>query len=151
MMNMQKKRRELRRNRQRGLTLVEMMVVLVILGLLTTIVVINVLPAADQADIQKARADISSLEVALDQYRLDMKTYPTTAQGLQALVTVPDGVNRAASYRPGGYIRKLPLDPWGNPYVYQTPGKNGQIDIYSFGADGREGGEGNDADIGNWQ
>nr|WP_306253956.1 type II secretion system major pseudopilin GspG [Parvularcula sp. IMCC14364] len=151
MMNMQKKRRELRRNRQRGLTLVEMMVVLVILGLLTTIVVINVLPAADQADIQKARADISSLEVALDQYRLDMKTYPTTAQGLQALVTVPDGVNRAASYRPGGYIRKLPLDPWGNPYVYQTPGENGQIDIYSFGADGREGGEGNDADIGNWQ
>ncbi|WP_372340453.1 type II secretion system major pseudopilin GspG [Parvularcula sp. IMCC14364] len=150
-MNMQKKRRELRRNRQRGLTLVEMMVVLVILGLLTTIVVINVLPAADQADIQKARADISSLEVALDQYRLDMKTYPTTAQGLQALVTVPDGVNRAASYRPGGYIRKLPLDPWGNPYVYQTPGENGQIDIYSFGADGREGGEGNDADIGNWQ
>ncbi|MCI5045680.1 MAG: type II secretion system major pseudopilin GspG, partial [Aquisalinus sp.] len=118
------------RKDQRGLTLVEMMVVLVILGLLTTIVVINVLPAADQADMQKARADISTLEVALDQYRLDMKTYPTMAQGLQALVSVPDGVNRAEAYRPGGYIRKLPLDPWGNPYVYQTPGENGQIDIY---------------------
>ncbi len=143
--------RKTRRNSQRGLTLVEMMVVLVILGLLTTIVVINVLPAADQADMQKARADISTLEVALDQYRLDMKTYPTMAQGLQALVSVPDGANRAQSYRPGGYIRKLPLDPWGNPYVYQIPGENGQIDIYSYGADGREGGEGNNADIGNWQ
>ena len=106
---------------------------LVIIGLLTTIVVINVLPAADQADAQKARADIAILENALDQYRLQIKTYPTTEQGLEALVETPADLNRPELYRPGGYIRKLPVDPWGNPYVYQIPGEFGEFDLYSFG------------------
>lgn len=138
------------RRRQRGLTLVELMVVIVILGLLTTIIVINVIPAGDQAAVQKARTDISVLENALEQYRLNMMSYPTTQQGLEALVEAPDGVARPEMYRPGGYIKTLPTDPWGNPYVYQRPGTNGEYDIFSYGADGREGGEGTDADIGNW-
>lgn len=137
--------------RQKGLTLVELMVVIVILGLLTTIIVINVVPAGDQAAVQKARTDISVLENAMEQYRLNMLSYPTSEQGLDALVTVPDSVARPEMYRPGGYIKKLPLDPWGNPYQYQRPGTNGEYDIFSYGADGREGGEGLDADIGNWQ
>ncbi len=139
------------KKRQHGLTLVEMMVVLVIIGLLTTIVVINVLPAADQADAEKARFDIAQIENALTQYNLQLKSFPTTAQGLQALVDMPDGLTRPESYRPGGFIKKLPSDPWGNPYQYQRPGQFGEFDIYSFGADGREGGEGKNADIGNWQ
>ena len=143
--------KSIKRAKQRGLTLVEMMVVLVILGLVTTIVVINVLPAADQADADKVRIDIAKLESALDQYRLQIKTYPSTEQGLEALVEAPSGLRNPDRYRSGGYIKKLPVDPWGNPYQYEFPGKNGQFDIYSLGADGREGGEGNNADIGNWQ
>ncbi len=138
-------------DRQRGLTLVEMMVVMVIIGLVTTIIVINVMPAADQANVDKARIDIAKIEQALDQYRLQLKTYPTTSQGLEALVTQPDGLQLADAYREGGYIKKLPLDPWGNPYMYQYPGENGLFDIYSYGADGQEGGDGYAADIGNWQ
>jgi len=138
-----------RRSREAGFTLVEMMVVIVILGLLATVVAINVLPSQDKAMKEKARADVSVLEQALESYRLDMFAFPPTEAGLQALVTPPAGA-QADRYREGGYIRRLPKDPWGNPYQYRAPGVRGAIDIFSFGADGREGGEGKDADIGNW-
>lgn len=121
-----------------GFTLVEVMVTLVIIGLLTTFVVLNVLPAQGKAQIQKARGDISALETALEMYSLDNFSYPTQQEGLEALIS-------------GGYIKKMSLDPWGNPYEYRNPGENGQVDIFSFGADGEPGGEEQNTDIGNWQ
>ncbi len=133
-----------------GFTLVELMVVVVILGLLATVVMINVLPSQDRAMREKAKADISTLEQALDTYRLEMLAYPTTDQGLAALTQLPAGAPRADRYRDGGYIRRLPEDPWGNPYQYAYPGERGRFDVYSFGADGAKGGEGDDADFGNW-
>lgn len=139
-----------RRAREAGFTLVEMMVVIVILGLLATVVAINVLPNQEKAMKGKARADVSVLEQAMESYRLDNFSFPTTEQGLQALVAPPAGLNQVDRYREGGYIRRLPKDPWGNDYQYRAPGAHGAIDIFSFGADGREGGEGKDADIGNW-
>lgn len=139
-----------RRARQAGFTLVEMMVVIVILGLLATVVAINVLPNQEKAMKGKARADVSVLEQALEGYRLDNFSFPTTEQGLQALVAPPAGLTQVDRYREGGYVRRLPKDPWGNAYQYRAPGAHGAIDVYSFGADGREGGEGKDADIGNW-
>ena len=143
--------KEGRRHAENGFTLVELMVVIVIIGLLTTIVVINVLPSQDKARVEKAKADIALLEQAAEMYRLDNLAYPPANDGLKALVSAPAGSVEAARYRPGGYIRKLPDDPWGNPYHYVAPGKHGPVDIFSYGADGREGGEGNDADIGNWK
>ncbi|NYZ63908.1 type II secretion system major pseudopilin GspG [Luteimonas deserti] len=136
---------------QRGFTLIELMVVIVILGLLATVVVINVLPSQDRAMVEKARADVALLEQALDSYRLDNLGYPRTEQGLQALLQPPAGLARPERYRAGGYIRRLPSDPWGNAYQYRSPGRRGAFDVYSFGADGAEGGEGDNADIGNWQ
>ena len=121
--------------REEGFSLVELMVVIVILGLLATIVIINVMPAADRAAMTKARADIATLEQGIELYRLDNLRYPTSDEGLQALLT-------------GRYIRRLPNDPWGNPYRYEAPGPEGRpFQIASFGADGREGGTGEDADI----
>ena len=139
-----------RRARRAGFTLVEMMVVIVILGILATVVAINVLPSQDKAMKGKARADVAVLEQALEAYRLDNFAFPTNDQGLDALVTPPAGLNQVDRYREGGYIRRLPKDPWGNAYQYRAPGAHGAIDVFSFGADGREGGEGKDADIGNW-
>ncbi len=138
---------------EQGFTLTELMVVLVILGLLATIVIINVLPAADQANNTKVRADLSTLESALEQYRLDNVTYPQSEQGLQALVTPPAGLSQPQRYRSGGYIRRLPNDPWGNPYVYAMPGtqSGGAYDIMTLGADGQPGGDEQNADIGNWE
>lgn len=133
-----------------GFTLVEVMVVIVIIGLLATVVMINVLPSQDRAMVEKARADIAVLEQAVETYRVEMLSFPRAEDGLAALKTAPANLPRPERYRPGGYIRRLPNDPWGAPYQYRTPGKAGPYDIYSFGADGREGGEGNDADIGNW-
>ncbi|HMP61730.1 MAG TPA: type II secretion system major pseudopilin GspG [Phenylobacterium sp.] len=133
-----------------GFTLVELMVVVVILGLLATVVMINVLPSQDRAMREKAKADISILEQALDTYRLENLAYPTTEQGLRALVEPPAGPSRPHRYRQGGSIRRLPEDPWGNPYQYANPGRQGRYDVYSFGADGAPGGEGDGADIGNW-
>jgi len=139
------------RSSEAGFTLIELMVVIVIIGLLATVVVINVLPSQDRAMIEKARADIATLEQAIEMYRLDMLAYPTTDQGLEALVSAPSGLNRPERYRPGGYVRRLPEDPWGNPYQYVFPGERSTFDLYSMGADGRLGGEGENADIGNWQ
>lgn len=135
---------------QAGFTLVEIMVVMAIIGLLATMVIINVLPSQDKAMREKAKADVALLEQALDLYRLDLFQYPSTVEGLEALLSAPASLDNAQSYRPGGYIKKLPDDPWGRPYQYASPGRYGEVDVYSLGADGREGGEGDDADIGNW-
>ena len=141
----------LRHSAEHGFTLVELMVVIVIIGLLATIVVINVLPLGDKGRITKAKADISSIEGALDLYKLQNGTYPTTSQGLEALVTAPAGVD-ASKYQAGGYLKgKLPLDPWSHPYLYASPGQHGEADVWTLGADNREGGEGANADIGSWE
>ena len=126
------------------------MVVIVIIGLLSAIVVVNVLPQQDQALVEKAKADIFQFEQALSLYKLALLTYPTTDQGLEALVKAPQNLRNRDRYPQDGYIRSLPKDPWGNDYQYLYPGERGEIDIYSLGADGRLGGEGQNADIGNW-
>ncbi|MDV5172284.1 type II secretion system major pseudopilin GspG [Photobacterium rosenbergii] len=136
--------------KQRGFTLLEVMVVIVILGVLASLVVPNLLGNKEKADQQKVVTDISALEQALDMYRLDNSVYPTTDQGLEALVSKPSSSPEPRNYRDGGYIRRLPNDPWGNPYQYVMPGEHGAVDIFSLGADGQEGGEGVNTDIGNW-
>lgn len=132
-----------------GVSLVEMMVVIVIIGLVTAIVVINVLPAQDTARVEKARADIRLIEQALELYRLDYARYPSMELGLQALVEPPQQDGAAPTRE--AYIRRLPNDPWGQPYEYVIPGEHGAFDLYTYGADSQEGGDGVDADIGNWQ
>lgn len=139
-----------RRRKNAGFTLVELMVVIVIIGLLATVVMINVMPSQDRAMVEKARADVSVLEQAVETYRLENLVYPRTEHGLDALLRAPAGLARPERYRRGGYIRRLPTDPWGNPYQYRQPGEHGAFDIYSFGADGATGGEADGADIGNW-
>lgn len=128
-----------------GFTLVELMVVIFIIGLLTTIVVINVLPNQDKAMVQKAKADIAILSQAMETYRLDNLNYPGSGDGLQALVTPPASANGGTPR--AGYIKKLPADPWNRPYQYANPGRSGGFDIYSLGADGAPGGENDNADI----
>ncbi|MDX2143250.1 MAG: type II secretion system major pseudopilin GspG [Rhodospirillaceae bacterium] len=135
---------------QRGFTLIELMVVIVIIGLLSTFVILNVLPSQDRAMVEKVRADVALIEQAVEMYRLDNLAYPTTEQGLEALIEPPEGLGRPERYRTGGYIKRLPADPWGNAYQYVQPGERGTFDIYSLGANGRIGGEALDADIGNW-
>lgn len=136
-----------RRSAEDGFTLVELLVVIVIIGLLATIVAINVIPATDKARVEKAKADVATIEQALDQYRLDNLNYPGATEGLQALLSPPATLAQPARYRRGGYIKKLPDDPWGRAYRYAVPGKKGPFDIYSLGADGQPGGEGDNADI----
>ena len=135
--------------KQSGFTLLEVMVVVVIIGVLASFVVPNLLGNKEKADQQKAITDIVALENALDMYKLDNSVYPTTDQGLDALVSKPSSPE-PRNYRDGGYIKRLPNDPWGNEYQYLSPGDNGTIDIFTLGADGQEGGEGVAADIGNW-
>ncbi|MBM7037646.1 general secretion pathway protein GspG [Vibrio sp. qd031] len=137
-------------NKQRGFTLLEVMVVIVILGILASIVAPNILGNKEQADQKKAVTDIVALENALDMYKLDNSVYPTTDQGLEALVSEPSISPEPRNYKNGGYIRRLPTDPWGNAYQYISPGDKGSIDIFTLGADGQEGGEDAAADIGNW-
>lgn len=133
-----------------GFTLIEIMVVIVIIGLLSTFVILNVLPSQDQAMVEKAKADIVLLEQAVEMYRLDNLSYPTTEHGLDSLVAPPADLANPSKYRKDGYVRRLPADPWGSPYQYVYPGEQSTFDIYSLGANGRLGGEGQDADIGNW-
>ncbi|WP_029836543.1 type II secretion system major pseudopilin GspG, partial [Vibrio parahaemolyticus] len=128
-----------KRSKQHGFTLLEVMVVVVILGILASFVVPNLLGNKEKADQQKAITDIVALENALDMYKLDNSVYPTTDQGLDALVTKPSNPE-PRNYRDGGYIKRLPNDPWGNAYQYLSPGDNGTIDIFTLGADGQEGG-----------
>tara|TARA_Y100000816_G_scaffold292355_1_gene287193 strand:- start:4133 stop:4588 length:456 start_codon:yes stop_codon:yes gene_type:complete len=135
---------------EKGFSLIEILVVLMIIGLLATVVAINVLPSQDRARIDKAQTDIRILEQALELYRLDMFSYPSEQEGLKALIEKPSNNKFSDRYRQGGYIRKLELDPWGNDYLYERPGKNNNpFEIISLGADGRKGGEGLDKDISN--
>jgi len=134
-----------------GFTLIEIMAVVLIIGLLSTIVGVSIFAQVDKGRVAAAVAQISNLESVLELYRMDNAHYPTNEQGLDALVNEPDG---AKNYPPGGYLqkRRIPEDPWGNPYEYEQPGQNNDhsFDLWSYGADGKPGGEGVDADIGNW-
>lgn len=134
-------------DREEGFTLVELMVVIVIIGLLATVVIVNVLPSQDRAMREKAKADIALIEQAVEMYRLDNFNYPPA---LTALQTPPPAVAQSGRYRPGGYVKRLPNDPWDRPYQFRAPGQHGAFDVYSLGADGQEGGDGENADIGNW-
>jgi len=140
----------IRRPRVQGFTLIEVMVVIVILGILAALVVPRVMDAPDRARVAKAKQDVLALQSALDLYRLDNYSYPSSDQGLEALVTQPQGEPAAAHWQQGGYIERLPNDPWDRPYLYLSPGQHGEYDVYTLGRDGRPGGEGLDADIGNW-
>jgi len=136
--------------RNKGFTLIELMVVLVILGVLAAIIAPKIMDRPDEARIISAKQDISSVVQALKLYRLDNIRYPSTEQGLQALVTKPTIEPIPNNWKSGGYLERLPKDPWGNAYLYLNPGRNGEIDVFSLGPDGQTGGEGKDADIGNW-
>jgi len=133
--------------REAGFTLIEVMVVVVILGILAAVVVQRVIDRPDEARVTKAKQDILTLESAINLYKLDNQVYPTTDEGLEALVSKPAN---ARNWKSGGYIARLPNDPWNTPYQYLSPGTNGPVDIYSLGADKQPGGEGINADIGNW-
>jgi general secretion pathway protein G len=135
---------------ERGFTLIEIMVVVVIIGLLAAIVAPSVIGNIDVAAVNRAKQDIRSIETALNLYRLDNFKYPSNEEGLQALVRSP-GESSAPNWKPGGYLRQVPVDPWNNPYEYSFPSqRGGDFDIFSLGADGQEGGDQIDADIGNW-
>lgn len=140
-----------KRKSERGVTLTEMMVVIVIIGLLSTIVVVNVLPLLGDAREDKVRADLATLEGSLTTFYATYGRYPSTDEGLEALVNPPEDDRVSARYAEEGFIQRLPDDPWGNPYQYLSPGEHGRFDVYSLGADGRPGGEGDNADIGNWE
>ncbi len=133
-----------------GFTLIEVMVVVVILSILAAIVIPRIMDRPDQARIVKAKQDIRALESALNLYKLDNFNYPTTDQGLEALVRKPTIIPEPPNWKSGGYIDRLPKDPWGNEYQYISPGQNSEIDLYSLGADGQLGGESTSEDIANW-
>ena len=134
----------------RGFTLIEIMVVVVIMAILAALIVPRVMNRPDEARVVAAQQDIRTIVQALKLYRLDNARYPTTEQGLAALVKPPDTPPLASNWKPGGYLERLPLDPWKNNYQYLNPGLHGEIDVFSFGRDGIAGGEGFDADIGSW-
>jgi general secretion pathway protein G len=133
-----------------GFTLIEVLIVVVILGILAGIVVVNVMDRPDQARVVAARNDIVALSNALKLYRLDNGVYPSAEQGLLALVKKPESGDIPRNWKPGGYVERLPKDPWDNDYQYLNPGVRGEIDVFSFGADRRPGGDGANADIGSW-
>jgi len=144
-------RRPVRRqaHKQGGFTLIELMVVLAIIGVLAALIVPNVLGRAEDARVTAARTDVGNLMQALKLYKLDNQRFPSSAQGLQALVTKPSAEPVPLNWKP--YLDKLPADPWGRPYLYMNPGLKSEVDVLSFGADGQSGGEGHNADIGSWQ
>lgn len=135
---------------QRGFTLIEIMVVVVIMGILAALVVPKLMGRSDDARVTAARQDIGAIMTALKLYKLDNTRYPTTEQGLQALITKPTTGPEARGWKAGGYLDKMPKDPWGNPYQYLSPGLKGEVDVFSLGADGQPGGAGYDADVGSW-
>ena len=141
-----------KRRNEKGFTLIELMVVIVILGILAGLIVPRIMGRPDEARQAKARIQIESMETALKLYKLDNGSYPTTEQGLQALVEAPEVGELAQSWREGGYLEKgkIPKDPWNNEYIYLSPGTQGDFDLISYGADGELGGEGKNKDIANW-
>jgi general secretion pathway protein G len=143
------RRGSLRKSLQAGFTLIELMVVLVIIGVLAALIVPNVLDRADDARATAAKTDVNNLMQALKLYKLDNQRYPTSEQGLQALIAKPAAAPVPPNWKP--YLDKLPNDPWNRPYQYLNPGVKGEIDVMSFGADGQPGGEGKNADVGSWQ
>jgi general secretion pathway protein G len=138
-----------RRARASGFTLIEIMVVLVIIGVLAALIAPNVLDRASDAKVTAARTDVNNLMQALKLYKLDNQRFPSTEQGLEALVRKPSAGQVPPNWK--SYLDKLPNDPWGRPYQYLNPGVKGEIDVFSFGADGQAGGEGHNADVGSWQ
>jgi general secretion pathway protein G len=143
--------RNLRQRVQRGFTLVEIMVVVVIIGILGALVVPKLLGRTGESRVTAAKVDIATISQALKLYKLDNQRYPTTEQGLQALIQKPTSGPGANGWKAGGYLERLPKDPWGNAYQYLSPGVHGEVDVYSLGADGQPGGNGEDADVGNWE
>jgi general secretion pathway protein G len=139
-----------RNHREAGFTLIEIMVVIAIIGILATLIVPNIMGRPDEARATAAKHDVGTINQALKLYRLDIGRYPTTEQGLKALVERPTSEPIPQNWKTGGYLSSVPKDPWGNPYQYSNPGTRGEIDVISYGADGKPGGTGTDADIGNW-
>lgn len=139
------------RKADRGFSLIELMVVVVILSILAVVIVPRVMDRPEQARVARARSDIATLSAALAMYRLDNYVYPTTEQGLQALVRQPTAAPVPRNWSASGYIDRVPTDPWGQEYQYLSPGLHGPFDVFSLGLDGRPGGAGANADIGNWQ
>jgi general secretion pathway protein G len=133
-----------------GFTLVEILVVIVILGVLAALVVPRIIERPDEAKVVAAKSDIATIMQAMKLYRLDNQRYPTGEQGITALIAKPEQPPVPPNWKPGGYLEKLPKDPWGRPYVYLNPGVRGEIEVFSFGADGQPGGTGFDADVGSW-
>ncbi|RLA18160.1 MAG: type II secretion system protein GspG [Gammaproteobacteria bacterium] len=142
--------RNLNPSRSNGFTLIEVMIVVVILSVLAALVVPRIMSRPGQARIVRAGQDIRAIEAALDLYRLDNFHYPSGEQGLAALVTKPTSTPPAENWNSDGYLKKVPKDPWGHTYLYRKPGQHSSFDLYTLGADGEDGGEGEDADIGNW-
>ena len=142
-----------KKNRQSGFTLIELMVVVVIIGILAGLIVPRIMGSDDKAREAKAKMQIESLETALKMYKLDNGDYPTTEQGLKALVEPPAAGNLPKNWRKGGYLEKgkIPKDPWGNEFIYIAPGSHGDFDLSALGADGELGGEGKNKDINNWE
>ncbi len=139
-----------RRHRSTGFTLIEIVIAVAILAILAAIVIPRVAGRVDDARVARAKSDVQALVTALSLYKLDNFAYPSTEQGIESLVAKPAGNPEPRNWKQGGYIERLPKDPWGNDYQYVAPGQHGDVDVYSLGADARIGGEGPDADVGNW-